>query len=68
LNFLDLKPQLDKPICTEIGASELGNSVPPGSAQTLEYAPDQQLINLQSIDFNLFWDHIVAILPKESKR
>jgi hypothetical protein len=54
MNSLEHKPQLDRPIFTETGATELGNSVPPGSAQTLEYAPDQQLINLQSVDFNMF--------------
>jgi hypothetical protein len=46
--------QLNQGAYTETGATKLGNSVPPGSVWTLEYALDQQPINLQSIDFNLF--------------
>jgi hypothetical protein len=40
LNFLEPILQLNQKLCTETGATELGNSVPPGSVWTLEYAPD----------------------------
>jgi hypothetical protein len=40
LNFLEPNLQLNQTTCTETGATELGNSVPPGSAWTLDQAPD----------------------------
>jgi hypothetical protein len=54
LNFMEPLLQLNQWTSTETGATELGNSGPPGSAWTLNCAPDQQPINLQSIHFKLF--------------
>jgi hypothetical protein len=40
MNFMEPFLQLNQWASTETGATELGNSVPPGSAWTLDHAPD----------------------------